>query len=205
MRTKLIPLGLVASLSMCAAGCGNVHQGPSSSLVRIMALEAASGAKPDKFSGLLLSDVVTMVKVNSVNVPTVFNDTGQVTVAASLKDIGAPGATSAPSELNSVTFSNFRVRYHRTDGRNVEGVDVPYSFDSALTFTVAGNGTAKAVFELVRHTAKEEAPLRALQTSGAIINAIADVTFYGKDQAGRNVEVTGSLAINFGDFADPTS
>ena len=42
MRTKLIPLGLLASLSMCAAGCGNVHQGPSSSLVRIMALEAAS-------------------------------------------------------------------------------------------------------------------------------------------------------------------
>ena len=27
---------------------------------------------------------------------------------------------------------------------------------------------------------------------------------YGKDQAGKNVSVTGSIQVTFGDFADPT-
>jgi hypothetical protein len=34
---------------------------------------------------------------------------------------------------------------------------------------------------------------------------VADVTFYGKDLGGKNVAVTGSIGINFGDFGDPTN
>ena len=47
-------------------------------------------------------------------------------------------------------------------GRRAEhaGVDVPYGFDGAFTVTVAG--AADASFTLVRHIAKEEAPLAAL-------------------------------------------
>jgi hypothetical protein len=60
-------------------------------------------------------------------------------------------------------------------------------------------------FELVRHTAKEDGPLKALQASGQIVNTIADVTFYGKDQGGKSVQIVGSIGINFGDFGDPTS
>ena len=40
---------------------------------------------------------------------------------------------------------------------------------------------------------------------GAIaIMTIADVTFYGRDQAGNDVSVTGSITVNFADWADPS-
>jgi hypothetical protein len=94
------------------------------------------------------------------------------------------------------------VSYRRSDGRNVQGVDVPYAFDSAVTFTIGSSG-GTGVFELVRHVAKFEAPLAALNSSSVIITTIADVTFYGKDQAGNDVAVTGSIQVSFGDFADP--
>lgn len=206
MSTKSITLSLlVTSLSMLTAGCGNVNQGPSSSLVRITLLEGASGARPDVFGGTLLSDVITNVTVNNQQVPTIFNDSGRVTMTLSLKDPGAPGITNTPSPLNAVTITRYRVVYRRADGRNVQGVDVPFAFDSALTFTVPSDGTVQVGFEIVRHAAKLEAPLRALTVSGAFINTITDVTFFGKDQADNNVEVTGSIGINFGNFADPTT
>lgn len=106
--------------------------------------------------------------------------------------------------MNDVTFTHYHVVYRRTDGRNTPGVDVPYAFDSAATFTVSSTNTT-AAFELVRHVAKEEAPLASLVVNNAVlITTIADVTFYGKDQGGKNVSVTGSIQVTFGDFADPS-
>ena len=72
-----------------------------------------------------------------------------------------------------------------------------------MTFTVPSDGVVTMGFEIVRHTAKEEAPLRALAVDGNIIHTIARVTFYGRDQAGNDVSVWGDVGINFGDFADP--
>ena len=60
------------------------------------------------------------------------------------------------------------------------------------------------IVELVRHVAKAEAPLAALAADRNIISTIATITFYGKDQAGNNVIVTGQVQVNFGNFADPT-
>ena len=61
-------------------------------------------------------------------------------------------------------------------------------------------------FELVRHQAKEEAPLKALANGGGSINisTIAQITFYGRDQAGNDVSVTGSITVDFADFGDPS-
>jgi hypothetical protein len=36
-----------------------------------------------------------------------------------------------------------------------------------------------------------------------MISTIADVTFYGRDQAGNDVSATGSIGIDFGNFGDP--
>lgn len=205
MTTKSKTLAVLTSLSVLTAGCGVVEQGRSPSVVRITALVAASGAKPDEFSGTLRSDVITIVKRDSVNVATIFDDVARVTMALAIKDPGAPGVGNVPSALNQVTFTHYRVVYKRTDGHNIEGVDVPYAFDSGLTFSVPADGSVQAGFEIVRHSAKEDAPLRALASSGALINTITDVTFYGKDQANNNVTVTGSIGINFGNFGDPTN
>ena len=57
-------------------------------------------------------------------------------------------------------------------------------------------------FEFVRHTAKLEAPLAALATNGVIISTVADVTFFGRDQAGNDVSATGSIGVQFGNFGD---
>jgi hypothetical protein len=194
---------LLTCLSTAVAGCGVAQQGSSPVVVRIATLEASSGAKPDSFSGTLNSDVITVVKRNNVDVATIFDDFARVTMQLTLKDPGAPGVGNAPSGTNAVTFTHFHVAYHRTDGHNIEGVDVPYAFDSGLTFSIPPDGTVTATFELVRHAAKEDTPLKALQASGQIIYTIADITFYGKDQTNHDVKVTGSIGVAFGNFGDP--
>jgi hypothetical protein len=58
-------------------------------------------------------------------------------------------------------------------------------------------------FELVRHIAKVEAPLGALVNNLVIISTIAEITFYGQDQTGHEVQVTGRILVDFGNFGDP--
>ena len=196
MTKRSITLGLLTSLSMLTAGCGQANQGPSPSQVTITLLEAGSGVQGSTptFSGFLLSDVITK--------GVILDDVGRVTMSLHLKDPGAPGIVNAPSSLNDVTFTRYHVVYVRADGHNTPGVDVPYPFDSATTFTVSATGGA-GIFELVRHVAKIEAPLASLASNRLVITTIANVTFYGKDQAGNNVAITGSIQVNFADFADP--
>ncbi len=205
--TRMVGVGALL-LGIASAGCGDlVRQGRGPSQLVIMSLQAASGAEPEDLGGNLQSDVVTNVNRTEngtqTMVPTIFNDVGEVTMSLLLKDPGQPGLLATPSAINQVTINRYRVVYRRTDGRNAAGIDVPYPFDSAATFTVPAEGTVSAGFELVRHTAKQEAPLANLRANADKISTIADVTFFGQDQAGNAISVTGSLGINFGNFADP--
>jgi hypothetical protein len=178
------------------AGCGNlVREGTGSSYLLIESFVAASGATPNAFSGTLNSDVQTFVD----DIPTVFNDVAQATFRLGMKDV-----LTAPTANNFITITRYNVRYLRADGRNTPGVDVPSGFDGALTATIRDTPSTVG-FELVRHIAKEQAPLRGLSRNFAvIISTIAEVTFYGRDQTGRDVSVTATILINFGDFGDPS-
>jgi hypothetical protein len=97
------------------------------------------------------------------------------------------------------------VSYRRSDGRNTQGVDIPFDFDGAVTFTVRPGEEARVPFSLVRAQAKLESPLMALRYggNGLLISTIADVTFFGHDQTGRETSVTGKISVNFADWADP--
>ena len=208
MKWQRTVLGLAVMAAAAAAGCGDVvRQGRAPVQLVITALEAASGAEPDEFGGTLRSDVITNVQrtVNGqqTEVATIFNDVGQVTMTMILKDPGLPGAPAAPSAINQVTIARYRVVYRRTDGRNAPGVDVPFPFDSAATFTVPQDGTVTAGFQLVRHTAKQEAPLASLAFNPDVISTIAEVTFYGRDQVGNDISASGAIGIDFGNFGDP--
>jgi hypothetical protein len=201
-------LGTIAILAAMAAGCGDlVRQGRSPVQLVIMSLQAASGADPDEFGGDLRSDVITLVERQvggeTVRVPTVFNDLATVTLAMILKDPGQPGVVATPSAINQVTINRYRVTYRRTDGRNAPGTDVPFPFDSAVTLTVPADGSVTAGFQIVRYTAKEEAPLTTLRNNRDVISTIAEVTFFGRDQAGNEVSVSGNIGIDFGNFGDP--
>ncbi len=198
----------ILALAMTAWSCGEVaRQGRSPSQVTIIRLDAAAGRTPTQFGSPLYSDVLTYVQVGSnPPVANIFSDIGRVEFSLTLKDPGAPGVSAAPSPLNQVTFTRFHVTYRRSDGRNTQGVDVPYAYDGAFTVTVPATGTVIGYFELVRSQAKAEQPLRAMINAGgqSFISTIADVTFYGADQAGNTVVVTGSIGVDFGDFGDPS-
>jgi hypothetical protein len=182
-------------LALASASCGDMtREGQAPSYLIITALQAASGGGAAELGGDLRSDVLTVVEA----VPTIFNDNGSVQFLLAMKDAASP---SGPTSANFITLERYRVAYTRTDGRNTQGVDVPYTFDGAITGTVSG--TATMGFTIVRHQAKEEAPLRALAVNGLIVSTIAEVTFYGHDQTGRAVSVTGRISIHFGNFGDP--
>jgi hypothetical protein len=85
-------------------------------------------------------------------------------------------------------------------------VDVPFPFDGAITATIT-HATSSINFTLVRVQAKIEAPLAALARQGGAIaiSTIAEITFYGQDLAGNDFQATGSISVNFADWADPTT
>lgn len=208
--TQRMAAALLAASALLTSACGEVARtGRSPAYLIIDVLEGASGAKPDEFFGNVMSDVVTNIKVKvgatETLVPTVFNDVGRGTFRLGLKAPGPAEQPTAASPLNAITLTRYRIVYKRSDGRNTQGVDVPYAIDGGMTITVPSNGTAQGVFDLVRHSAKNEAPLRALRSNGGaqMIATIADISFYGADQAGNEVTVMGSLSITFGDFGDP--
>jgi hypothetical protein len=142
-------------------------------------------------SGVVLSDVLTDKGV--------FQDSGTATIQVSLKD--PQGST--PTDVNSITITQYHVEYVRSDGHNVQGVDVPFAFDAGVTQTIAAGATGTVPFTLVRIQAKLEAPLQALAGHGGqlVISTTAHVTFYGQDQNGRAVSITGNIEVDFADWA----
>ena len=131
-------------------------------------------------------------------------DLGEANLSVILKDPGASGVAATPSSLNAVTITRYTVIYRRSGGpagRNIPGVDVPHPIDGAVTLTIPAGGAGKGRFELVRHVAKREAPLAAVGNGTIVLTVIADVTFYGRDQAGNAVSATGNVQIVFGNFS----
>lgn len=188
--------GLVlATLGAAACGSDYAREGQASSYLVIQALEGAN-CEATTFTPVLRSDVLTNGGV--------CEDNGRVTMTAAMRDVTN---ANAPTDNNRITVNRYRVVYRRSDGRETPGVDVPYAFDGAVTFTVGPGDEAAVPFSLVRTQAKTEAPLWALRGSGGgmVISTIADVTFWGHDQAGRETVVTGKISVNFADWADPES
>ena len=81
-------------------------------------------------------------------------------------------------------------------------MDVPFGIDGATTQTINVGSSATVQFDLVRAQAKLETPLRNLARGGGlvIISVIAEVTFFGSDQAGNEVSITGTIDVRFADF-----
>ena len=185
---------LLVTAAVAGTSCGDVaRSGRAPVYLVIERLEGSSGPA-GTMSTFVLSDVLTN--------DSIVNDAGRVTLRTAARDIGTPTAPSAPSSNNAVTINRYRVQYRRADGRNTQGVDVPYAFEGAATGTIPASGSLALGFELVRHVAKMEAPLVQLKSNPTVITTIADVTFYGQDLVGNDVSVSGSIQVDFGNFAD---
>jgi len=177
----LAPVAAAVLLS----GCGDyATNGSGSSYLVLNTLTDGDG------NAVVRSDVIS-------DAGGIVQDNGQAAVSLQMKDVGGPG----PSPVNAITVTQYHVEYIRSDGRNVQGTDVPFAFDGGVTVTV--DGASSVPFTLVRAQAKHEAPLKALAGHGGAqhISTIARVTFYGHDQTGRGVTVTGNIEVDFADWA----
>lgn len=194
----LVRAGLLALGALTTASCASdlTRTGSSPAYIIIDSIEGASGADPEEFGIPLLSDVLTNGST--------FNDLAVADMRVAMKNQGAVVPT-APSNNVAITLNRYRVTFRRADGRNTAGVDVPHPFDGAVTVTIPAEGLVSVPFEVVRHQAKLEQPLRNMRGAGGavLISTMAEIEFYGRDQVGNEVIARGTLQINFGDFADP--
>jgi hypothetical protein len=183
-------LGLFA-LAVASASCGSVREGTGTSFLIIEGMDFAPGNDRTQFEATLHSDVNTP----GGN----FDDLGRATFRLGLKDPGPSVAPNTPTQNQFITIDRYHVRFFRADGRNTQGVDVPYEFDGAFTATVGGN-SVQSSFVVVRHDAKREAPLAILGSNRLILTIIAEVTFYGRDQTGHETQAVARASIDFGNF-----
>jgi len=203
--TQLKKLSGAVALIALTVSCGDVvRQGASPVYLVMDSLTASAGsgtAATGSGSNFLQSDVAAWSPAPcSSTTPCIYNDTGKVSLRALPKNVSA----TAPSSNSEVTISRYHVSYRRADGHNSPGVDVPFGFDGAVTGTT-NSGKLDLGFEIVRHVAKLETPLIELGLNPNVITTIAEVTFYGRDQVGNDVSVSGTIQIDFGNFADKSN
>lgn len=199
MNQTLKRIGCVSLLLVGAGigtGCNNNESKSQSS--ELLTIQSIFGKSVDgSLTTVLASDVVTIVN----NVPTVIEDQGVATV----RNIPEDPSLSNTSSWMDVIFERYHVAYTRADGRNQEGVDVPYGFDQPMTVNLQVSQSTSFGFTLVRATAKTEPPLVQL-AQGPIgedeISCTATITFFGHDLAGHPVSAQGTIAVNFANWAD---
>ena len=199
MKTRANRVVVRLGMALCLLGsvsCHDLVQASRSSTILVIERIGAAlgGTADDPIPTLLNSDVL---RNNSV-----FPDIARVTTRLAFKSPGTSENPASPTSANWVTITGYRVVYRRTDGRDTPGVDVPYPFEGGMTMTTLDIGTAE--FTLVRAQAKIEPPLFALRNGGGalVLSVIAEITFYGHDQAGAAISAFGTIGINFADFAD---
>jgi hypothetical protein len=144
---------------------------------------------------------------SNVSVPAA--DTATVTLAVRAKNPKGPTSAQVPMH---VVLDSYSVRYFRTDGRDVEGQDVPYHFSSAINgeIDLATSGGSSFAIPIVRAQAKQEPPLRNLRvipgvttnplpnaTLTPVVTMIAEVTVFGHTVAGEKVSVTFRYTVDF--------
>lgn len=149
----------------------------------------------------LQSDV--LVVDSSTGAETVIVDTA--TAALTAKRIEPEPPSLGSSQYNSIMLNRYIVSYSRIDKQtNIPGVDVPYSFEGALSTLIEIDETVNISFVIVREVAKLEPPLFALRSGGpeGVMQVKAQIDFYGEDLAKKKVKATGYLTIFFANYAN---
>jgi len=153
---RLSLLGVLAlGLTSCVARDYSTSN-RSEVILRFASIQGQGTGAVTTVGTVLLSDVLFKGSV--------INDNAVLTLQTVSKNPLVP----ALSAVNDVNLTNYSVEYFRSDGRNVEGVDVPYAITGTMaTIIPAGNPgpTTSVSIIVVRHQAKDEPPLKSLQAS----------------------------------------
>lgn len=195
MRTLGV-LALVAGLAASGCGIPDAAEQDGSNIILLVTEVVATPGGEGTESAFLLSDVVRVSEPAGV-----FNDNALITVESTPKN---PNTNLTLSAYDTTNLQRYTVRYFRTDGRNVEGEDVPFAFQGPLAGTVVAGDDTEIALILVRHQAKLEPPLNRLRESGGatILSCFAEVVIYGNTLTGDVVSARATIGITFADFGD---
>jgi hypothetical protein len=215
---KSLELVLIAAASVVASGCTPdwARQNETGFILEIASISGTTASGSSGQGGEIRSDVLTGGSV--------FNDDATVAVNV-LRKNNNPDLGVSPVE--HVYLDRYEVVYFRTDGRNTEGVDVPYRITGPLgnlrfhTASPGGQGEVEqtVTITVVRHTAKLEPPLSNLRNifnaspggspigpfqfpGQGIITTVAEITIHGHTIQGDGLEAKGRVQVTFADFAD---
>lgn len=181
MTSKLACVTVAAALAL--VGCTNdlAKEGTADVFMRIVAIVGTEG-------------------------PVVVSDVGQATPTLASVTLAARSKNPNSNDTNymrAVQLERFEVRYYRADGRNVQGVDVPFAFagDMRLAMDIGDSDkNITTLIEVVRPAAKLEPPLLNLRNGGAavVLTIQAEITIYGRTLASNDIlRASGSVPVEF--------
>jgi hypothetical protein len=115
-------------------------------------------------------------------------------------------AVTATGFRGDIVIERYEVRYFRSDGRDQEGVDVPFRITGNVAQEIIAPGAAELLLEVVRRQAKLEPPLINLRPFGGgavIVTMFAEVTLHARSTIGQTTNpATARLQIDFANFGD---
>lgn len=195
MKLKFLVLIIAAlALSSCLA---KEDDSTSASFLVINSL-TGTDLQGNDGSTTVFSDVSTSGSI--------INDTATASVTALTYNPLEDSEEHDITYFMNVVVDQIDVEFMRTDGRNVEGVDVPYRFTQPLNMLVPIDEAVDIPFVLIRHVAKLEMPLLALRETPShafVLELVAKVTVHGKDLAGHRVApVSSYVTVWCANFAD---
>jgi hypothetical protein len=175
-------LAVAAALALAGCSADYVENNEAPVLLLITAINGGAQLDSDVRNG----EDSTFVCENEVDVElTVMNKN--------------PNAPTAPA--SAVQLDSYEVRYTRSDGRGVEGVDVPYRITGNLAASLGVGDELTIPIEVVRRQAKIDPPLTNIQQT-TILTVSARVTLFGKTISEKRVSATGTMQIDFADYGD---
>jgi hypothetical protein len=201
-------LGIVAfaaSMTGCVPDWASENE--TGLLMEIASITGVSGGPGIPDGAILLSDVIP-----------VFNDDALLTVNVYRKN----PQVAETSALEHVRLESYQVRYFRSDGHNVEGVDVPYRITGPInsvrfhTPTGVNEQEIDVPITVVRHQAKLEPPLvnlvdflvsdttdTLLLSGQGIITTVAEITVFARQvTTGEPLTATGRMQVTFANFSN---
>ncbi len=189
-----VSLGLAAVFLLLS--CNALERNTQSASMLVINSLRGTNMEGDE-SDYLQSDV--LLQDSATGAETIVADSAVVNITATMLD---PNPSVPISIYNDVQLERYVVTYSQPNGNNIEGRDVPYSFEGRLSSHISCGTNIDVSFIIVREVAKLEPPLVGLRDAMDILQTTAKIDFYGKDMAGKGVKATGYLTIFFANYAN---
>ncbi len=184
-------------------------------ILGVFGFVAMTGCVPDwarENETNLLMAITDIGEIRS-DVSSFTNDVGDVSIMIYRKN----PTVGASTPLEDVRLERYEVRFLRSDGANVEGLDVPVRHSGPLNEILhapsdIAEATVTVQIPIVREQAKREPPLRNLigvftdqpngpLTGAGVITTIAEITVHARQiTTGEGLTASARTRVVFADF-----